>query len=351
MSRRLIVAIPLLSLVALLAWIFRPRHESLGEAFVSDQSVMLWSSVAQVRQALATLHYGEKVEVLSRRNDNYRVRTAAGTVGWVDGRLLMEPSLWQRSAQLLAKTRGMPVQARGRTKVSTNLRVEPGRTQPRLYQFARGASVDIIGRAVADWLQATDERETSSEPQETKKEDWFLIRGFASRASAETTTQNNENPAVGEVSDQPVPVAGWVVARFVELDLPDPVREGTAAANIRPLAWFELNRVPNPSGDKGQYLVAGVRGLEGQSCDFTTLRVYTWNLKRSRYETAFIENGLCGRLPVTLDKGPKDEPEFRFQTETNEERTYRLIQTVVRRVRKGEPTGSRHGRPANPATR
>ena len=209
MSRRLIVAIPLLSLVALLAWIFRPRHESLGEAFVSDQSVMLWSSVAQVRQSLATLHYGEKVEVLSRRNDNYRVRTAAGTVGWVDGRLLMEPSLWQRSAQLLAKTRSMPVQARGRTKVSTNLRVEPGRTQPRLYQFARGASVDIIGRAVADWVQATDERETSSEPQETKKEDWFLIRGLASRASAEATTRNNENPAVGEVTDQPLPVAGW----------------------------------------------------------------------------------------------------------------------------------------------
>src|SRR6266567_1056515 len=110
----------------------RGRTESFGEAFVSDQSVMLWSSVAQVRQALATLHYGEKVEVLSRRNDNYRVRTAAGTVGWVDGRLLMEPSLWQRSAQLLAKTRSMPVQARGRTKVSTNLRFEPGRTQPRL---------------------------------------------------------------------------------------------------------------------------------------------------------------------------------------------------------------------------
>lgn len=341
MKRRLLVAIPLLSLVALLAWVFRPRRESLGEAYVSDRNVMLWSSAAQVRESRGMLRYGERVEVLGRRNENLRVRTTAGAVGWVDGRLLMEPSLWQRSAQLLAKTRMMPVQARGRTKVATNLHVEPGRKQPRLYQFGRGVSVEIVGRAVADRVQGTDEKESSGEPQEAKKEDWFLIRALASGASTDTSGRNNESPGASEVSDQPVPVAGWVVARFVELDLPGAVREATASANVRPLAWFELNRVPDSSGDKPQYLVAGARGGEGQPCDFTTLRVFTWNHKRVRYETAFIENNLCGRLPIALEKGPKGEPEFRFRTQTNEERVYNLIQTVVRRVREsGEKSKS-----------
>ncbi len=72
-----------------------------------------------------------------------------------------------------------------------------------------------------------------------------------------------------------MPIAGWVVARFIELDLPDAVREGVTSANLRPLAWFELNRVSDPSGDKPQYLVAAARGPEGQACDFTALRVYT----------------------------------------------------------------------------
>ena len=72
--------------------------------------------------------------------------------------------------------------------------------------------------------------------------------------------------------------------------------DGASSANIRPIAWFELNRVSDPSGDKIQYLVAGARGPEGQPCDFTTLRVYTWNLKKERYETAFIENE--GPLPA-----------------------------------------------------
>jgi len=128
--------------------------------------------------------------------------------------------------------------------------------------------------------------------------------------------------------------------------LPDPVREGASSANIRPVAWFELNRVPDPSGDKPQYLLAATRGPEGQSCDFTALRVYTWNAKRERYETAFIENNLCGQLPIRTGKGPKDEPEFRFHVVDGdkEERVYRLIQTVVRRIREpGETARKRVG--------
>ena len=100
MKRKLLVAVPLLCLVALLAWYFRPKHETLGEAFISERSVTLWSSVAQVREPVGTLHYGDRVDVLAQRNDNTKVRTAAGT-GWVDARFLMKPALWQRSAALL----------------------------------------------------------------------------------------------------------------------------------------------------------------------------------------------------------------------------------------------------------
>ena len=339
MKRKLLVAVPLLCLVALLAWFFRPKHETLGEAYIGERSVTLWSSAAQVREQLGVLLYGERVEVLARRNENVKVRTGGGVVGWVDGRYLMEPELWQRSEKLLQQVKSMPVQARGRTRVPTNLRAHPGRTESRIYQFSRGVPLEIVGRTVADWVQVTDEKETATEPEESKKEDWFLVRGTATRPAGEGTVRNSAVTTTTQPGDQTVPIAGWVVGRFISLDLPDVVRDGASSANIRPISWFELNRVASAEGDHPQYLLAGTRSPEGQPCDFTTMRVFTWNPKRSRYETAFIENDLCGALPIRVGKGPKGEPEFRFQVMdgAKDERVYHLIQTVVRRVKEEGP--------------
>jgi hypothetical protein len=341
MKRKLLVAVPLLCLVALLAWLFRPKHESLGAAYVSERTLTLLSSIAQVREQIGVLYYGERVEVLARRNDYVKVRTASGAEGWVDGRYLMDPDLWQRSAELLDQSKAMSVQARGRTKTTTNLRVAPGRTEPRLYQFTRGAELEILGRAIADWAQVTDEKE-ATEGEINKKEDWFLVRGIATRPPGEGAIRNSAVMNTTQPGDQTIPIAGWVVARFISLDLPDPVRDGTSAANVRPIAWFELNRVTDDAGDHPQYLVAGTHSPEGQPCDFTTLRVFTWNRKKSRYETAYIENDLCGALPIRAGKGPKGEPQFRFHVmdSAKEERVYHLIQTVVRRVREEAPKGS-----------
>ena len=335
MKRKLLVAVPLLCVVALLAWYFRPKHESLGAAYVSERTLTLLSSVAQVHEQVGVLYYGERVDVLARRNDNVKVRTANGTIGWVDGRYLMEPELWERSEKLLAQTKSMIVQARGRTKTTTNLRVEPGRTEPRLYQFGRGIEVEVFGRAVADWAQVTDEKELAAENEPQKKEDWYLVQGVATRPPGEGAVRNSAVTTTTQPGDQTIPIAGWVVARFISLDLPDPVREGTTAANVRAIAWFELNRVTDAEGEHPQYLVAGTRSAEGAPCDFTTLRVFTWNSKKTRYETAYIENDLCGVLPIQIGKGPEGEPEFRFHMmeRSKPERVYRLIQTVVRRVK------------------
>jgi hypothetical protein len=200
--------------------------------------------------------------------------------------------------------------------------------------------VQVVARAVADWVQVSDEKE-SSEPREAKKEDWFLIRGLATRPPGETSARTAVPPTTTDPGDQTIPIAGWVIARFLELDVPDPVREGASAANLRPIAWFELNRVADPSGEKQQYLLAAARGPEGQACDFSVLRVYTWNRKKTRYETAFIENNLCGSLPIRVRQSAAGQPEFRFMNADDRKnpRVYLLMQTVVRRVREGDQSG------------
>jgi hypothetical protein len=354
MKRKLFIAVPLLFAVAVAAWFFRPKHEALGEGYIGERSVTLWSGVAQVREPLDALHYGDHVEIVARHNDSVKVRTTSGETGWIDARSLMETALWQRSAKLLGEAQELPVQARGRTKVATNLRVLPGRTQPRLYQFGRGIPVEIVGRAVADVAQASDEKESASDTgdsrkedakEDAKKEEWLFVRGLATRPPSETNPRTPDTSTTTQPGDRTSPIAGWIIGRFVELDLPDAVRDGTASANVRPVAWFELNKVGDITGAKPQYLVAGTRGADSQPCDFTNIRVYTWNPKKTRYETAYIENNLCGQVPVRIGTGPKGEPEFRFRSKdanppagnsqgaNNDERVYRLIQTVVRRIR------------------
>jgi hypothetical protein len=55
-------------------------------------------------------------------------------------------------------------------------------------------------------------------------------------------------------------------------------------------------------------------------------------------------------LPITVNKDAKGEPEFKFQTldGDKQERTYRLIQTVIRRIREpGEaPPKSNRAKPS-----
>jgi hypothetical protein len=99
-----------------------------------------------------------------------------------------------------------------------------------------------------------------------------------------------------------------------------------------------LNKVTDSGASHAQYLVAGAHGGEGQPCDFTALRVYTWSAARQRYETAYVENDLCGQFPIRTS-GTPDGAEFRFAEidENDAERVYRMKQTIVRRVRENQP--------------
>lgn len=337
MRSRLVIPVLMLSVI-LGYWLLRARRVNLSEAHISESRVTLWSSLAPVRQAVATLRYGQKVTVLERRGEQVHVRTSQGTKGWLEARLLMEPALWERRAQLLAQARAVPAQARGHTKVVSNVRAEPGRAAPRIYKFNRGVPVVVLARAVAEWPSSAEETKSAGgnspgEEQKTRRQDWLYVRSLPSTGIA---GGNNEGSAA---TDGQVEVAGWVLARFIELDLPGPIRDYASSSGMRVVAWFELNRVADKSGDKPQYLTVGARGEEGQPCDFTVMRVYTWGGRRKRYETAYRESNFCGRLPIHVAKAASGEPEFRFTVANQagkEERVYRMRQTAVRRVRSSE---------------
>jgi len=353
-----------LILGALVYWKLHPSvPKVISVGYVGDRGVILWNTLAQVRESVGEVHYGDRVEIVRVEGAASQVRTASGTIGWMrDSRQIMDSDLWGKSAALVERARTMPVQAVGRTKTVSNVRVEPGRDGKRIFQFGRGTRVLVLERAVSDSAPGADENAPPEKPSAAdeqkpkQQEDWLLVlRALDPTPGSDAALTSASGPPPVKratrdaVSAGPVvtpslpaamggiggPVAGWVLARFVELDLPDAVKDYASSADLHVVAWFELNRVPDGSGgDAPQYLVAGTRGGEGGACDFNSLRVYTWGAKRNRYETAYIESDLCGHLPIRVSTGAKG-PEFQFADvdEGGADRRYVMIQTSVRRVK------------------
>ncbi len=367
--RKWIIGAMLLLLAVGIYWRLRPKPAVLAEAYVGDASANVWSTTAQVRESVAVLHWGDRVDVLARGSSQDQIRTRQGMAGWMESRSLLDKDVWQQEQRLLSSVRGMPLQGAGHTKVYSNIRIEPGRNTQRIYQFPGDVPLAIFGRKSLAGAQSESASDAPS--QSEKREEWLLVYGPSPRsaiaagatpstlAAAAPTDEQEETDLVtgstapgmdtGTSGKQAIPaVAGWVLARFVEFDLPETLRDYATSSDVRPVAWFVLNRVPDPAGARPQYLLAAMKGSEGQSCDFNSLRAYTWDRARQQYQTAYVEGNLCGYLPVRIGKQAiTGDPEFRFKgvssDGTTEEWLYRMKQTTVRRVREGEPLRkSRH---------
>ena len=266
MRKLLIGFMVLLVIGTALYFRFRAPRGPIEVAYAGNRTVAIWSTTAQVREIVATASFGDRLDVLKRSQDQARVRTANGTVGWVDQTDLLSADVWQRAKELESKTATAPVEARGHTHAISNLRVEAGRDSPRIRQLAKAVAVDLFERKVAEAppTPGAVQKDTSSDstpdadtaPAPVKKEDWWLVR-------AHTPDQTT--------------VSGWVLGRFIDLDVPQPLPDYASAAGVHVVAWFELNHIADANrGMRPQYLLLGNRGPEGQLCDFTIMRVFTW---------------------------------------------------------------------------
>jgi hypothetical protein len=320
--KRLVLGIALLSIVGGIAYWRAHRHPApLEQVFAGSRKVTVWSSNAQVREPLVYASFGDPFVVLGRSGNTLQVRTAKGVEGWVALSDVLPADLWQKAQALTAEAHKKPVQAAAHTKVLTNLRLDPGRDAALIFQLGRDTPISLLERRVMDrpatrTANQSDDDDSSAEPATTKKEDWLLVL-------AHTKDQGD--------------FAGWVVGHFVAMDLPQPLPDYTASAGMRVTGWMELNRVAAQGQPRAQYLVFGTRGSEGDFCDFSTLRVYTWGAKRERYETAFVDSGFCAQMPVEVTPASQlgGDATFRFMTigeSGKQERAYRMHQTLVRRT-------------------
>jgi SH3-like domain-containing protein len=288
-------------------------------AYVSAPQATLRDRVAAFYTKTGTVKNGDRVQVLERERRFVRVRTAAGAEGWIEQRYLVNQQVFDGFRQLAQEAQNTPVQGAGTTRNDTNLHLEPGRETQHLYQLTQGTKVLILKRSTAEKnLPEGVTKPVSEGTNESKKpaapmEDWWLIRD-----------------ANGQV--------GWVLARMIDLDVPLEIAQYAEGQRI--VAFFVLDQVNDGDKKVPQYLVALTEPYDGLPFDYNQIRVFTWNVRRHRYETAYREHKLEGVLPITVSQENFEKegtlPVFILQVKDDDgkvsERKYKLNTPIVRRV-------------------
>jgi SH3-like domain-containing protein len=297
----------------------RGRGRVLEIAYVSGVQAILRDHVAAVYEKTGVVKNGERVEVLDHDRRFVKVRTATGVTGWVEQRYLVSQEVFDQIQKLTADNQNDPVQAQGAARNDTNLHVEPGRDTEHLYQISSGEKLSLLKRGTAEKPGAVAPPARSATPGSNPPvipvpviEDWWLVRDSHDRV-------------------------GWVLGRMIDLDIPLEVAQYAEGQRI--VAFFVLNQVQDRDKKVAQYLTVVTEPKDGLPFDFNQIRVFTWNVKRHRYETAYRER-MEGVLPVTVSQENFDKegllPVFSIRVQDDNgnasERKYKLNTPIVRRV-------------------
>ena len=292
------------------------RHERVLETdYVSAPQVTLRDQLSQVYNRVGTAKNGERVEVLDREKRFAKVRTTTGVEGWVEQRYLVNQETFDAFQKLAQGSKDMPVTGNATTRNDTNLHDEPGRDTDHLYQLTQGAKVSMLKRATVEKnLPGGATKNPLPGAKDSKPmEDWWLVR-------------------------DPDGHVGWVLGRMIDLDVPLEVAQYAEGQRI--VGCFVLNKVRDGDKDVPQYLMLLNESKDGMPFDYNQARVFTWNVRRHRYETAYRERKLNGVLPVTISEegfGKEGKlPTFTLRVKDDSgntiERKYKMNTPIVRRV-------------------
>jgi SH3-like domain-containing protein len=314
---RAVAAALCVSGIVLLAGCNRGRGRVLEVAYVSGVQVNLRDRVAVAYEKAGVVKNGDRVEVLDHDRRFVKVRTASGATGWMEQRYLVSQDVFDQLQKLTKENANDPVQGQATARNDTNLHVEPGRDTEHLYQILLGEKVSLLKRGTAEKPGAVVAPRPGAKTGDKKEpvpviEDWWLVRDSHDRV-------------------------GWVLGRMIDLDVPLDVAQYAEGQRI--VAFFVLNQVQDEDKKVAQYLTIVTEPKDGLPFDFNQIRVFTWNVKRHRYETAYRER-MQGVLPVTVAQESFDKegvlPTFviREQDDSGKvsERKYKLNTPIVRRV-------------------
>ena len=341
----------------------RPAAESV---YVTAKQTYLRDRVAAVSNRTATVENGQQLRVLEHGRRFLRVQTEKGEQGWIDEKAVASEQVFDAFAALGEAHRSDSAVASAVVRDEVNLHLRPGRQTDVFYRLAEGDKLQLLQRATLPKPvvpgaapaqsvvsgKASKLLGTEDAAPPIAMEDWWLARDARGRA-------------------------GWLLSHYVDVDAPDSLTryaEGQRFVGAYVLATVHDDGADQDNKDIPIYLAVMAPYTAGLSYDFDQVRVFTWNLKMHRYETAYRDKNIEGYLPVTI-KSSTDPygksataqtplPAFSYKVLAADagpvvpdattgmvtpgrliEKTYRLEGNIVRRI---APPGSKDEPEAHP---
>ena len=244
-----------------------PRPEPiLDQATVVARNASLRMKNSSTSRTLKVLDMGDKVDVLERHDNWYRVRFGDDIEGWMEESTVVTNATRNRLQALVSASENQKPQNTAVLREDANFRIEPGRSTDIIRKLHSGSKVEIIDRV------------TAARPGSNSAWDvWVKVR-----------------PSPAE--------AGWIYGGLIDFDIPQEIAEYSEGYTYS--AVKAINQVQDSlAGPMNWYLVGEHRNGMDPHLDFDGIRVFTWDGKNHRYGTAFRAKNLRGIYPLEVGQG------------------------------------------------
>jgi hypothetical protein len=357
----------------------RLRHEQHDTVYVSARQMYLHDRVAAVSNRVGEVTNGQPLEVLEHGRRFLKVKTQKNEIGWIEEHAVIDSKMYDAFTQLATQHKQDPVIATAVLRDDVYLHLTPGRDTERFLLLPANAKLQLLARAsvpktapgtgpthrkpipqpAAPGTQATSPAKPplpSAAPPAAAKSDSSASK--QSSAAPPLPGQPEAPPVIMEdwwlVRDSQGH-AGWLLSGRIDVDVPDEIAqyaEGQRIVGAYLLAKVTDSESSAANHEEPEYVTVLSPPKAGLPFDFDQVRVFTWSMKRHRYETAFRVHPIQGYLPVTVTRVPVpggSVPGFSFLLASGENvkvdaetgitrpanpRTinYEMIDTVVKRI-------------------
>src|SRR5580704_13960548 len=291
------------------------EHAKPEMVYVVAKQTYLRDRVAAVSNRVALVTNGQPLEVVEHGRRFLRTKTSKGEVGWIEDHMVIDQATYDQFVALQQQHAHDPVVATAVLRDDLYLHVKPGRETDRFYLLPENQKLQLLIRASVlkpeppqGFLTPAHPAAGTTKVKKTEKpgtdtppmEDWWLVRDNS-----------------GQV--------GWLLARRMDVDVPDEI--GGYSEGQKIVGAYVLTKVYDadsslPDKMVPEYISVTNAFKDGLPYDFDQVRVFTWNVKKHRYETAYRQRNLEGLLPVSVSASKNLQgqpvPEFSITVATSE---------------------------------
>jgi hypothetical protein len=320
-------------------------------------ALSIHEELAPRAKVVATLQHGDRIQILQLRRRFARVRTPEGAEGWLDTRLLM-------TAEQLESLRGRakeyakaPSMGAATVHDALNIHTEPHRQAPSFDQIPERGMVEVLAHRVeprVPYQPASVIPPKPAAPPKKKRErssDKLEPPPMPAAPEPPENWLELSNQSIEEPEPEPEPKAenaaptgppvrsddwslvrtkqgsvGWVLTRALIMAIPDEVAQ--YAEGHRITSYFSLGSVMDEGKEKHNWLWTTV-SKNNVPYQFDGFRVFIYNTRRNRYETAYIQRNVKGYYPVQAfpqgRRGGSVSPEFSLVLEDKDGRVFKQL--------------------------